>query len=457
MIGFYLITALAIGVGGAKFLNLLFPFGSLAIAVLLYFRFPLLYVGFTWWLWFISPLIRRLVDYRTGYTEPSPILLAPLFVTFLTVLTLVRYVPRLIRSYGLPFILSVASILFCLFLGFLQFSTNRVIENFLEIILPVSFGFYVVVNWQYYPAFKANIKKIFLFAMLAMGIYGIIQFITAPAWDGFWLINSDYNSGGNPNPFKLRVWSTMNSAGPFAGIMTAGLLLMLDIKSPLKVVTVVVSVLSFILSRHRSSWLSYLLGFFFVAGASPPRKQLRMLISIGLVILLIVVFSNIDPFAEIIGSRFESFTSLEDDGSALARKAEWDEFFLPALSSIVGKGLGGLGHDNGVLYFLENLGWIGTLLYFAGLMMPLVVIHRTPYARQDDFIVIARAIAVSLLIQMPTAIPVLHVTGMVVWGFTSYAMAGHLYYKALDGQPWMQSAPQSVQPPLNPSPSPPYI
>ena len=54
----------------------------------------------------------------------------------------------------------------------------------------------------------------------------------------------------------------------------------------------------------------------------------------------------------------------------------------------------------------------------------------------DSFIVISRSIAVCLLTQMPTAIPVLHVTGIAIWGFTSYAMAGHLYYKALDHKGW---------------------
>lgn len=436
MIGLYLFTFLAIGVGGAKALNVLFPLGAFSIALYLYFRFPLLYVGFIWWLWLLTPFIRRLVDFKTAYTPTSPVLVAPLLATFVTVITLVRFIPKLIRSYGLPFILTVASILFCLFLGFLHFSINRVLENFLEILLPVSFGFHIVVNWRNYPAYRDNIKRIFVWGVIIIGIYGVFQFLVCPQWDSLWLVNSDYNSGGNPAPLKIRVWSTLNSAGPFAGIMAAGLLLLLDSNSKLRGMAYVTGALSFLLSRHRSSWISWLLGFVIVAGASPPKKQLRLIIFISFLVLLLVGLGSLDQFSETIGGRFESLTSLQDDGSALARQAEWDEFFLPALSTIFGEGLGGLGHDNGILYFLLNLGWSGTLLYFAGLFMPLLVIYQTPYAKHDNFIVVSRAIAVSLLIQMPTSIPVLHVTGMTIWGFTSYAMAGHLYYKAMETQYW---------------------
>ena len=40
----------------------IFPFGSLAVGIFLYWRYPYLYVGFTWWLWFLSPLIHRSVQ-----------------------------------------------------------------------------------------------------------------------------------------------------------------------------------------------------------------------------------------------------------------------------------------------------------------------------------------------------------------------------------------------------------
>ncbi|MEM9136870.1 MAG: O-antigen ligase domain-containing protein, partial [Cyanobacteria bacterium P01_F01_bin.42] len=434
IVGAYLFTLLGIFLGGARFIPIFFPAVTTAVALLLYFRFPLLYVGFNWWLWFLTPLVRRLVDYKTGYTEFSLVLLAPLLVTFITVISLVRYIPKVLRSYGLPFVLSIASILFCLCLGLVNFQLAKVVRNFLDILLPVSFGFYIILNWRNYPALKTNIKRVFLWGVLLMGVYGIFQFLVCPDWDGLWLLESPYNSGGNPEPLKVRVWSTLNSAGPFAGVMAGGLLLLLISPTRFTPLATVVGALSFILSRHRASWVSWIVGFLFVAGAAPAKKQIRMMIFISLLGLVLVGISSLDQFSASIGDRFGTLGSLQNDGSALARKAEWDEYFLPALSTVFGNGLGGLGHDNGILYFLLNLGWSGTVLYFAGLFVPLKIIFQSPYAKQDEFIVVSRAIAISLLIQMPTSIPILHVTGMVIWGFMSYAMAGHLYYRALATQ-----------------------
>jgi hypothetical protein len=53
-----------------------------------------------------TPLVRRLADYRSGFTDPSPILLAPYLVALLTLITFLQNVPILKRQGGLPFVLS---------------------------------------------------------------------------------------------------------------------------------------------------------------------------------------------------------------------------------------------------------------------------------------------------------------------------------------------------------------
>ena len=99
-------TALLIIAGGGKILNLVFPAGSLVVGIFLYFRAPLLYMGFSWWLWFLTPLVRRLADYRSGFNDPSPILLAPYLVSLITIITFWQYLPKIHQLGGLPFLLS---------------------------------------------------------------------------------------------------------------------------------------------------------------------------------------------------------------------------------------------------------------------------------------------------------------------------------------------------------------
>ena len=53
---------------GLDTLNYAYLAATLAVGALLYWRRPGLYIGFTWWLWFLTPEVRRLVDYQQGWT-----------------------------------------------------------------------------------------------------------------------------------------------------------------------------------------------------------------------------------------------------------------------------------------------------------------------------------------------------------------------------------------------------
>ena len=79
-----LFSALCLVVHAGGVLRYAFPAGSLAVGTFLYWRYPLLYVGFTWWIWFLAAFVRRLVDVQAGWVDPSPVLLAPFFVTIVS-------------------------------------------------------------------------------------------------------------------------------------------------------------------------------------------------------------------------------------------------------------------------------------------------------------------------------------------------------------------------------------
>src|SRR5579862_3551295 len=82
------IAALALA-GQATLLRLAIPGAAVFIGVVLYFSRPVRYIEYTLWIWFLAPLVRRLVDWRFGYTEPNMILLAPLLVSAVAGLTLI--------------------------------------------------------------------------------------------------------------------------------------------------------------------------------------------------------------------------------------------------------------------------------------------------------------------------------------------------------------------------------
>lgn len=161
ILGLVLFTAVFILAGASKILNLAFPAGSLIVGIFLYIRYPIMYVSFTWWMWFLTPFVRRLIDYRSGFTDPSPVLLSPYLVTLVTLATLWQHLPRMHRQGGLPFVLAFVGVFYGYLIGIIQNPLIVSTKALLEWLTPVLFGFHLFVNWRNYPNYRQNIQRTF--------------------------------------------------------------------------------------------------------------------------------------------------------------------------------------------------------------------------------------------------------------------------------------------------------
>ncbi|HEY9662323.1 MAG TPA: O-antigen ligase domain-containing protein, partial [Allocoleopsis sp.] len=309
IVGLVVFTALGIMAGLGKIMNLVCPLGALAIGALLYFRYPILYVSFSWWLWFLTPLVRRLADYRSSYTESSPMLLAPYLVSGLTIITLWRRLPSACRQGGLPFVLSLAGVFYGLLVGLIYTRPTALAEPFLAWFIPVVFGFHLFVNWQDYPRYRQTIQRTFLWGVLIMGLYGVAQFITFPDWDRLWLAQSGLSSAGSADSTEgVRVWSTMNSGEPFAAYMAGGLLLLFSCKGPWILPTAAAGYLAFFLSTVRSAWLGWLAGLFVLASFLKQSLQIRLIGILIIIGLCVIPLATMDAFSENIATRLSSLS-----------------------------------------------------------------------------------------------------------------------------------------------------
>lgn len=428
---FGLLSALFIFAGAGKILNLAFPIGAFAVGVLLYFRAPILYHGFVWWMWFLTPLVRRLSDWKSGFTDPSPILLAPYFVTFVTLITLWRNLPKVSSQGGLPFILSLSSLFYGLCVGLIYRQPIPVCIAFLDWLVPVLLGFHLFANWRDYPSYRQNIQRVFLWGVLIMGIYGAIQFLVAPEWDRFWLIKADFASGGRPEPLQLNVWSTMASNRPFGTVMMAGLLLLAidPNKGLLGLPATAFGYLAFLLTRKRTTWISWFLGLIILTGSLKAKTQMRVIVAVAMTALLVVPLVTIEPFATSINSRFDTFSNLEEDNSANTRKEIFNNTINQALTSFLGSGIGGPSFDSGVLSMLLDLGWLGALFYLSGMVGLLFRAFQMSPKSADPLPNAARAIAFATFVQIPLGRPHIEVQGTILWGFLGIAIAGKKYYQ----------------------------
>jgi len=423
----------------------LFPLGSVAVGIFLYRRHPILYVGFTWWIWFVGIFVRRLIDFRCGFITPWPYALTPILVTSITIATVARYLPKIYQKQGLPFFLCIFAVVYGFVIGLIQQSVtdyDREIIILLTWLSPICFGFHLFVNWKNYPLYRQLIQRVFLWGVIVMSVYGVFQFLVAPGWDRFFLVNSSqYNSAmnssymGSPVPLGIRVWSTMGNPMTFSFNLMPGLILLFISKSSWRYPANALGYLVLLISQVRTAWYSWIISLALFVVSLKERFQIRAIITISLLILIMIPLANIEPFASVISSRLETFTNLGSDGSLQSRLGQFEQTSSLAASEFIGWGLVAPGqspngsfstNDNGYLNILVTFGWFGTLVYMSGILL---LISKILVSKNlDVFAIASRAIAIASLARMATSNVTTEQYAMPVWCFLSITVAGHRYY-----------------------------
>ena len=423
-----LITVLGIAAGAGKVLNVLFPTWSLLVGIFLYFRHPILYNGFVWWTWFLVAFIRRIVDFRSGYTDSSPILLAPYFVSFVSAITVFKRIGSIREDESLPFLLPLYATFYGLLVGLLSKSAFVVLRGFLDWASPLFFAFHLFVNWKLYPQYRRNTQQVFLWGILVMSSYAIMQFLELPEWDLIWLKETGMESAtGSAEEGGVRVWGTMHSPEPFAAVVSGGLLVLLSCAGGLGIPVSVIGYLAILICRVRSGWLGWAAGLLSFFGALKITSQLRLLVIAGILIACVTPLMAMPEFSDKIGTRLDTFGNLENDSSASGRQDAFDESIGRALLSFIGEGLGRDSMDNSILSMLIYIGWIGTIPYLAGLVISLVKMFQTPTSSKDLFATVSRGVVMSTIVRIPVNGPHLGPSGAMMWGFLALALAAERY------------------------------
>jgi O-Antigen ligase len=439
-----LITALLAARMG-HIVQLAFPALALGVGAILYFKHPTLYLGFTWWLWFLTPEVRRLVDYQIGWNEISPIMIAPYLVSGMAALTLLRCLPQLLQPPLLPFVVILMALIYGYSIGFAHAGPAAATYGLLTWLVPVLFGFHVAARWHEYPLYRDAIQRVFLWGVLAMGIYGIVQFFVLPPWDLYWMRSSPIDSIGGPHPFKVRVWSTMNSPQPFALAMMAGLLFAFAAKGPFRFVAGGPGYVALLLSLVRTAWLGWATGVVLLLVRARGGQRLKLL-AVGLLVCLLgLPLLLLEPVAQRVADRFETMEQIEGDDSLNARLALYGDFFLTSATNVVGEGIGSANRatklaadedladyrniDAGVLEVMFVLGWPGTLLYVAGLVWLLSEAFGGP-ARHDLAVKAAGAVVLAILAMTLSYNTLINVGGVVFWTFLGLMLSARVFYRS---------------------------
>ncbi|MGT2471017.1 glucose-6-phosphate isomerase [Paraburkholderia steynii] len=398
----WLVTVMLIVAHQGTVLTLAFPVLSIAVGFWLYFKAPAKYVGYMWWLWFLSPEVRRLADWSKGaFTPTSLIQVAPLAVTMISGLSLIRFYPVLAQRRGLPVLLVLAGLGYAFMIGVVSSGPLAALYDLANWVYPILIGFHIMAHSRQYPEFRETIINTFIWGMLLMGGYGLVQFFIMPQWDALWMLGSQMNSQGDPVPFGVRVFSTMNSSGPFALAMMGAMVYVMAANHRVRWVAGALGFLSFCLSLVRSTWGGWVIAMLIQLAKSNNKVRIRIVASAVLLVGLCVPLLAIGPVAERMQARLDTIVNLHDDQSYAARNEFYATFAKTAFTDVTGEGLGATGtstklsndggqlgqygnFDSGVMNIPFVLGWPGTLLYMSGVIWLLVRALRASFKLRDD-------------------------------------------------------------------------
>jgi hypothetical protein len=445
-----------------------------------------LYLGYTLWVWFLSPELRRIVDYLGTRSSFNPIMIAPFAVSAISIWTVRRSIVSASASTRRALLLLSAGLLYAFAIGIFHAGPLAAVYDLLNWAVPVIFGFHLLLDTELYERHRLVLQRTFLWGVLVLGAYGAVQFFFLPPWDREWMWKSGMLSIGYPSPFHVRVFSAMNSPGPFATLLLAGLLILPTISGRLRWPAASLGYAAFALALVRAAWGGWFLaaGLLVVNAARGHRLKLGTTIALMCVTAIPVLAIGpetistgltlarklvappppapleppraappvaappaIAPSAPVeasqaplgtVGARVGSLGTLNRDHSFRERIAFYRSAFDQVRARPLGNGLGSTGlavkltsvealrknqdFDSGVMNLPFVLGWPGTLLFLGGLGMLLLQLGRG-HLRVDPLTSAMLGIACAILAQVVFANVLTGSTGLLLWIFLAMSLA----------------------------------
>lgn len=473
--GLFTAVALVLLAGfGGRLSNIIYLLVSVLAGMVLYARSPTGYVGFTLWLWFVTPFVRRVLDMHHGWTPASPVLIAPPAVALLSIFTILRRLGELRGVLYAPYLLVLLAFAYGYSVGIINAGLVPATYALVTWLAPALFGLHVALSWRQYPQLGAAVRQTFVWAVPILAAYGIYQFVRLPIWDATWMVNADMKSIGAPRPFLVRVFGTLNTPGPFAAFLCAGSLMLLPSKGKLRFLSVAVAMVSLLLARTRAVWVAFLIGLVMQQIGQPLKKMPKYVITLFAVAIVAIPVATMPQFSAMIGPRLQSFANLSEDNSFVKRYNFGEQAATSIVETAEGQGLGMTGGaiklrgmqgvrslDNGFLEVFFIYGWPGGGLFFLGIAGLMLQSLRFRETRSDPFANATRATAIALVSILPIGDVFTGPTGTLLWMSVGFGIAGHAYHlttgRALRSQAWraavlaQQAAAAAAPPPAVPA------
>lgn len=434
------VLALLAGLGGRPS-AIAYTVLSVGTGALLLSRSPIAYVQFSLWLWFVTPFVRRVLDFRHGWSPVSAALLAPLVVALLSIFQLSRHTRELRGIMYAPFLLVLAALGYGYMVGVLTAGFIPASYALATWLAPASFGVYLSISWRRYPQLSASIRRTFAVALPLLAAYGVYQFARLPAWDAKWMRDAQLGSIGAPLPFLLRIFSTLNTPGPFAAFLATGMLILIPSKGWWRYPALAIAVVALLLTRTRAVWIAFVIGVLVEQLGQPVIRLPKRAIALVVVLVMALPLAATPQFRTSILPRLSTLMNIRADRSFITRVEFSQEVATSIVETAEGAGLGMTGGaiklrggqgirslDNGFLEIFYLFGWPGGSLFFLGIGGLLLQSFRFIDARRDQFANSARACMVALVSVLSIGDVFTGPTGTLLWSMIGMSIGAHAYH-----------------------------
>ena len=438
------VAVIGLGFVAAPVAYLLYPVTTLLAALLLLWRKPGGYVAFVWAVWFITPFVRRVVDLDIGYTEASIVMLAPFVVTGIAIFAVIPRLHELPKTLRVPLGLVVLGLAYAYLVGVLYNGLVGATFDLLNWGAPVVGALYMLTHWREMGVLEPSLRRTFGMGLILMSLYGMWQFFAPNPWDSYWmeqaLLNDGLNSIGTPEPYEVRVFSTMNAPGPFAVTLMVGLLLLFGGPLGFWWLAFALGVVAFALSLVRSAWGGWVLGLLFFIARLPKAMQLRYLSFMVIVTLIGVPIISLGPMGEVLGERFSTLGDIQEDTSFNDRLSLYGDIGEFVVGNPLGRGLGSTGVgadlstgealqdlDSGIIAVVFTFGALGTLYFAAGALFLFGVSVVKGFLSTNRFAVACSAVTLACGSQLLFGNSWTGVSGMGLWFFAACGLASIVY------------------------------
>lgn len=339
-------TSVALAFSGAGGLMLLgYPIAAVVVSAwLLLRRHDGAYIEFALWLWLVTPGVRRVVDYTLMRHALSPILVAPSLVSCAALVRVV--LSRLVISAPVARAFGVAVLVFSYgaVVGVARNGLRPAAAAALQLFAPLIFGLFVASSRVNDDELTARLALLARRAIILLSVYGIVQFLVLPPWDAAWMIESDISSVGRPVPGEIRVFSLLNTAGPFAQVLGSLLVIELGLvrRRPLWQVTgIAMGYVALGLSLVRAAW------FGFAGGVAVLARHGRVS---GLRVILVGAVGGVliglwgGSVGEAVFARAAATVEAGAEDRSLQQRLAFQREIAPlAVGNVLGEGLGSAG------------------------------------------------------------------------------------------------------------------